>query len=417
MRSLYTGLLLCCCTTSMFAATDSTQTLGLDDVIVKILHDSPRLKAADYTAKSAAARIRSAGLSAPIEATVELENFAGSGIYQGSDQLETTLSFAKVLELGNKPALRAGVATNQADIANQQQYSLQLDLIKEATINYAKLAAEHERHRIATEAVNIAEEILSVAKRRVTTGRTAKTELRLARIGLKRTELLLSGSMRDLQTASLNLTSLWGESNTEIVNTRAQLFNITALATYAELKNKIHNNPDLLRLQSQQKLAKAQLQLARAKSSPNVQLNAGVRHFNDENDAALLFSVNIPFGSAGRAKANIDATYMQTLREPYLYQDQLNHVQSLLFQFYQRAEYAVETFTILNSFVIPEAKLLLNDYQHGYGLGRYSFLDLTRATDILRQARLEAVDAAEQYHIQRAEIERLTARRNQEIIQ
>ena len=81
-------------------------TLTLDEALVAVLENNPMLLAGDYQAQAAAARIRQAQQSTPVQVKLELENFAGSGRFSGDDLLEATLSLGKVLELGNK----AGVA-------------------------------------------------------------------------------------------------------------------------------------------------------------------------------------------------------------------------------------------------------------------------------------------------------------------
>ena len=50
----------------------------------------------------------------------------------------------------------------------------------------------------------------------------------------------------------------------------------------------------------------------------------------------------------------------------------------------------------------------MRDYEKGYGVGRYSFLELTEAQSALLNSRLEAVMAAANYHRYRTEIDRLT---------
>ena len=97
-----------------FSATDlsakAVNKLTLDQAIINVLESSPMLKAADFEAKAAAARIRTASQSPRYRGSIELENFAGSGYHNGTDLLETTLSLSKVLELGDKSKLRGDLS-------------------------------------------------------------------------------------------------------------------------------------------------------------------------------------------------------------------------------------------------------------------------------------------------------------------
>ncbi|MGD8583155.1 MAG: TolC family protein, partial [Gammaproteobacteria bacterium] len=85
-----------------FAADVQTRDkLTLDQAIVYVLERNPSLRAADYEARAAAARIRTARLTPAFQTSIEFENFAGNGIYDGIDAMESTLSLSKVLELGD----------------------------------------------------------------------------------------------------------------------------------------------------------------------------------------------------------------------------------------------------------------------------------------------------------------------------
>ncbi|MEE8342678.1 MAG: TolC family protein, partial [Gammaproteobacteria bacterium] len=66
---------------------------------------------------------------------------------------------------------------------------------------------------------------------------------------------------------------------------------------------------------------------------------------------------------------------------------------------------------ILRRRIIPEANRALRDYEKGYNMGRYSFLELIDAQRELLNARLEAVTSAADYHRYRTEIDRLTGNR------
>jgi cobalt-zinc-cadmium efflux system outer membrane protein len=58
--------------------------------------------------------------------------------------------------------------------------------------------------------------------------------------------------------------------------------------------------------------------------------------------------------------------------------------------------------------IIPEAERALRDFEKGYALGRYSFLELLNAQRTLLGARLEAVQLAADYHRYQTQIDRLT---------
>ena len=102
MRQWFTYLLLVPLSAAIAADAQTHDKLTLDQAIIYVLEQSPLLKAADYEAKAAAARIRNAKLTPAFKTSLQFENFGGSGILSGTDNLESTLSLSKVLELGDK---------------------------------------------------------------------------------------------------------------------------------------------------------------------------------------------------------------------------------------------------------------------------------------------------------------------------
>ena len=59
--------------------------------------------------------------------------------------------------------------------------------------------------------------------------------------------------------------------------------------------------------------------------------------------------------------------------------------------------------------IIPQAEEALRDYEKAYAAGRYSFLELTEAQQMLIDLKMEAITAAANYHRYLVEIDRLTA--------
>lgn len=107
-------ILLFSVTTIYAEDSHTTNTLSLNQALLKVLEQNPQLKANDYAAQAMAARIREAQFSKPYKANIEFENFAGDGKYKGSNSLETTLSLSKIFELGNKSGLRGDVAQQKS---------------------------------------------------------------------------------------------------------------------------------------------------------------------------------------------------------------------------------------------------------------------------------------------------------------
>ena len=387
--------------------------LTLDQAIINVLELSPVLKAADYESKAAAARIRIAKQSPRYRGLIELENFAGSGIFHGSDALETTLSLSKVLELGDKAKLRGDLSTNKAMLLRNEQDARRLDLLAETAKRFIEVVTDQQRLVNAKDSIDLARRTKQVVAKRVRAGKSPTAELRRAEIALARAGLELGHAKHNLETTRLKLVTLWGEmpqmeTQISFATADADLFKIEPVEAFESLVILLERNPDLVRFATEKRLAQSRSLLARSAGQSDMEISGGLRHFNIFDDTALVLSLNIPFGSSSRAKSHIKESEMMALRDPLVYEQQRLTLYATLFELHQEIKHAVDAVTALRETIIPQAQQALQDYEKGFAAGRYSYLELTEAQKLLLELKLEAVIAASDYHRYFIEIDRLT---------
>ncbi len=416
MRQLIKSFLFVLLSVSFSAQSESkkiVKNLTLDQAIINVLERSPVLKVADYEAKAAAARIRIAKQSPRYRGSIELENFAGSGLYSGADALETTLSLSKVLELGDKAKLRGDLSDNKAMLLRNEQDSMRLDLLAETAKRFIDVVTHQQRLLNASQSIEIASRTKRVVKNRVKAGKSPTAELRRAEIALSRSELDLKHAEHRLQSARLKLVTLWGEipqgeNGISFSIAEADLFKIEQAQPFEMLVSLMERNPDLVRFATEKRLAQSRTLLARSSSQSDMEITGGFRHFSVSDDTALVLSLNIPFGSASRARSNIHESEMIARRDPFVYEQQRLVLYATLFEIHQEINHAIDAVNALRETIIPQAEQALKDYEKGYAVGRYSFLELTEAQKLLVELKLEAVIAASDYHRYHIEIDRLT---------
>jgi cobalt-zinc-cadmium efflux system outer membrane protein len=394
---------------SRFAAESLKQgPLTLDEALIAVLEHNPMLMASDYQAQAAAARIRQAQQSTPVQVKLELENFAGSGEFSGDDLLETTLSFGKVLELGNKTGLRGDIARNEATLLGDEKDAKRLDLLAEAARRFIHVVVDQERLKIAHDKKLLAKRTAAIVSERVRVGKSPDTERRRSRIAVARAEMELEHAEHELATSRLKLATQWGHTEARFSSARASLSALNPVGSFDELVQLLERNPDLIRYASEQRLAEARLRLAQSHRRTNIELSGGVRYFNITDDSALVLSASVPLGSGSRAAPGIESSRLLSDRHPLLYQQRQLELHASLYEIYQELSHAYTASQTLREQIIPEAELALHDYEKGYRSGRYSLLELNDAQKILLDARLESVMTAADFHNYRIEIERLT---------
>ncbi|MEA3243157.1 MAG: TolC family protein [Pseudomonadota bacterium] len=394
---------------SSFAAETPLQNpLTLDVALVAVLENNPTLLAGDYQAQAAAAKIRQAQQSTPVNVKLELENFAGTGKFSGDDLLEATLSLGKILELGNKAGLRGDIARNEAALLGNEQDAERLDLLAEAARRFIHVVVDQERLKIARDKLALAKRTAAIVDERVRVGKSPDTERRRTRIAVARAETELEHAEHELATSRLKLATQWGKTEPGFSSARADLFALNPLGSFDELAQLLERNPDLTRYASEQRLADARLRLAQSRRRMDIELSGGVRYLNVTDDSALVLSASIPFGTRSRAAPGIESSRLLSDRHPLLYKQRQLELHASLFELYQELSHAYSASLTLREQIVPEAELALRDYETGYRSGRYSLLELSDAQKTLLDARLESVMTAADFHKYRIEIERLT---------
>ncbi len=408
MKHWIYALLLLNCINSHAAPSDFSGELTLQQVIIYTLENNPLLIASDYEASAAAARIRQAQQQPATEISLELEDLIGSGDFSGLARAQTSLSLATILESPDKTHSRTALAEQKANLLRTTQDSRRLDLLATAAEQFIAVVVAQQRLAIGLEQTELIQHIHELVRHRVEVGRSHVAEQRRTAITLARAQIQLEHARHQLATARLKLVTSWGETRADFSTASAALFELAPLADFEQLEKLLANNPDLIRFASEERVAQAQLRVAQMNSKADLSLSGGVRYFNEQNDAALIFSASIPLGSESRAKPHIYEKQYLALREPHRYEQQRLLLYSSLYGLYQELTHARGAFDALNSEIIPQAERTASDYEAGYNSGRFSLLELTEAQQTLIEARLERVIAAGNYHRYRIEIERLT---------
>ncbi len=407
MRPVFIFLLFV--SVSVVSAADEAPHIGLtlDQAIVNVLEQNPQLIAADFEAKAAAARIRAARLTPAFQTSIEFENFGGSGIFSGTDVLESTLSLSKVLELGDKAKLRGDVAQQKAMVLRNEQDAMRLDLLADTTRRFLQIVADQERLVIAQDSLALAERTYKFVELRVNAGKLPNVELERSRIVTAKKELELEHARHTLTSSRLKLATLWGETQTH-GTADADLFDIEQAEPFETLVQLLEHNPDLVQFASESRLAETRIQLASSGKKADIEIAGGVRHFNLTDDTGFVMSLKIPFGNKSRAAPKAEEAELASQRSSYDLEQRRLEMYATLFEVHQELKHAIAAESTYRKTIIPLAESAMNDYEKGYTAGRYSLLELNVAQRILLDSRLEHVNAAADYHRYRIEIDRLT---------
>jgi cobalt-zinc-cadmium efflux system outer membrane protein len=325
--------------------------------------------------------------------SLTVENALGTGEFTGMDGAETTLSIAWILERGVRQrrleTARAGVSLLdvEADI-------MRLDAAAETARWFFSCLSSQAQMVNAGEAVQLAQETVSAVKKRVQAGKSPQAELARAQAELARMKLNQEDFEHELLSASRRV--------------NGEILTLPTPDSFATLKTRISENPDLARFLSKQRVGEAELRLAKAQSKPNWRVSVGVRRLEIADDEALVANITLPLalrnrnqGRIAEAQANLaqtdaDATAARIRNE------------TLLFVIYQELQHSLHRAKTYRDEVIPRLEQALTDTRNAYELGRYSYFEWRTVQEDLLEARRALVEASVDAHKNTIEIERLT---------
>ena len=382
--------------------------IRLRDAIARVVERHPAFKSAQFALAVAHAGARATGLATPWVVQVEAENLGGTGSAAGVDRLESTLSIARVLELGDQARLRGALGLDQASQLEAELAVERLDLIAATARRFLNVVEAQAELELAEQAHDLARATATSVEKRASAARASGAEEARAQMLSEATSLRYREAGHRMGNTRYQLASMWMGSASEFGRAEAALFDIAAPPDFEALLERLDEIPDLMRFASAERVAASRLALASAAARPNVTVSAGLRYLHDERDMGLVFNLAVPLGAPARAEPGIAAARATHQRVALERARSRQALAGLLHDAYGAMEEAVHTVRDMQATVMPLAERALAGYREGYEKGRYSLSDLFDAEKALLGVQRDMITQAMRYHRHRIEIERLT---------
>lgn len=378
--------------------------LRLDDAFERALGDAPGLQASEQVLRAAEAGVRQADRAINPTIAFGAENLGGWSTYQGFDRAETTLSFNQMLEFGGDREARtqlagAGVKAARADGALRRQ-----DLMFAVENAYVAAQVAAANLVVANDRLTVAKEIVATVDRRVQAARDPLMAASRSQALLADAEIAVTSAQLSAEAARRLLASYWGGDAVFAVDLSG--FNILAPGEAIPLGSAA--SPEIARARVEEERANAAVSVERAKAQPDPTISAGVRYFNEYDEAALVVGVTIPLtwwdnnsGAVDRAEAERSKLRLET---EALRRNIEREVSSAIAQI----GIARSEIEAIDARLLPVAQQALQRAREGYVAGAFSYLDVLDAQRVLVEARMQRNSALGSYHRARAALARLT---------
>lgn len=382
------------------ASADRPQ-VSLDDAFARSLGETPVLRASEAAREAADAGVRQADRGVNPSIDFLLENALGTGLYQGIDRTEATLTFNQTLEWGGDREARTQLAVRQGQRVRALGDVSRQDLLHQVEIAYVDAQRAQADLLAAEERLALAREVAATVARRVEAARDPL-------LAASRSNTLVAEA--EIAVENARLADLAARDNLALFWDGATDFQID-MSTFDSLSGLEVDGaslaPEIVASRAAQQEAEARIAVERARSTLDPTVSAGLRYFRDGSEAAFVVGFSIPLGindnnSAAVAKASADSSRAR-LETEILERNFERQTASARSQM----NIAAREIAAIDERLVPAAEEAVERARAGYNQGGFSYLDVLDAQRVLSAARLQRNSALDSYHRANAVLKRL----------
>ena len=386
---------------------EPTGELALRQALALALARNPELAAFSWNVRIGEARQLQAGLYPNPEASVGVENVAGSGEFRGTREAETTLQLSQLVLLGGKRSKAIEEARLSRDLAAWDYETVRLDVFSRTARDFVEVLAAQQQLTLTEELVRLAEQVAQAVQERVNAAKSSRVELTRAKVALDLARIDRDQAQRALTAARQRLSANWGNPQPKFGQVVGNLRDLPAVPSLEELNRRLDRNPELARWATELEQRRAALKLEQSRAMPDLTVGAGYRRLSGPEENALVGIVSIPLPLFNRNQGNIREAEFRLARAGEEQRVAEVRVRTALGQAWQTYDSARATLDSLRSNVLPGAQQAYQTANEYYQQGRFSFLEVLDAQRTLFTARAQEIRALSEYRQAVNEIERL----------
>ncbi len=368
---------------------------------------NPDLEGLAWEIRARDARILQAGLWPNPELELDLQDFAGSGDFNGVSQSQATFQLNQKIELGGKRKARKRLAALRKDQVNWDYAIKRMEVFREVALAFIEVLDAQERIGYAQELVRLGEKTLQAVSDRVDAGKVSPIEKVKANVALASTRMKLDQAQTLLDTARRRLSVLWENPSPFFTRAVGRLTDLPEVAPLETLESKLQSNPYWMRWSAEVETRQAALDVERSKAIPDLILKGGVRHFEETEDETFVFNMTLPLQLFDRNQGSIEAARYRKFKAEADQRASRSRIRKRLANAYNRFSLARTTVVSLKKHLLPGAQRAFEAVQEGYRFGKFNVLDLIDSQKTLFQAKLDYVDGMTALHKSAIELKSL----------
>jgi cobalt-zinc-cadmium efflux system outer membrane protein len=392
-----------------YSVQEPVDELTLPQALAAALDRNPTLAAASWEVHAAEAGSTQAGLRPNPEVRVQIEDFGGTGQFNGFGESEQRIRFSQVFELGAKASKRQQVAGFVTDLSGWDYQTMRLNVLNETTKAFVSVQAAEKRFAAAQEMQELAQSVMASVSQRAGVGATVELEAKQAQIEFGISQSELERARYELEAARVRLAGYWGGTHPKFTRIVGELDTLTDVPPLEKLLPIISRNPDVARWQTETSLRQADRELEESNSIPDLRMLAGVRRLQDSGDHGYSIASEMSLPIFNRNQGAINQARLRHIKAAHEQHAAEVTAATALREAHQILSASYREVMLLKEVVLPAAHAALDISRLLVEKGVETDLEVLKAQRDLFDAQTRLSDALQTYHWALADIERLIA--------
>lgn len=388
---------------------EASALINFETALTRAIQNDPALRGFDTATEAVEGQIEQAGLRPNPVVGAEIENFIGSGPFQGVQGVEVTLGITQLIETNSKRDKRTELARTERTLVDWDRELRLAAIESQVRTVFVEALVAQEALELREEQLALAERSREESARLVNAARSNQVELTRAELAVRQQQFAINQAERALQAARAKLASLWGETGESDFAVTGSIELDTDLPELVQLVALLPRSAYLAQYEGHRRNREAALVLEEARAKPNIQVFGGGRYFNEASgDGAFVAGVEIPWPLFDKNQGNIRTARAQVRTVDYEKAATRRELIVALTDAYQVLLAAHAEAQSVEKDLLPSAEQTLADTEEGYERGQFTLLSVLESRGTLFEIREIYLDALSRYASAQAQIEALT---------
>ncbi len=345
----------------------------------------------------------------------EVENFVGSGDYNGFSAAEYTLALSKTYEMGGKRDHAVALVGWQlkkveqaADLAGRRVEAL-------VTVAFIEALRANEELELAQELARLAEEDLELVRQKIAKGAISRVEETRALVEVQMAKLEIGKARQDQNSARIRLSGFWNEVIPSFGEVTGSLESLAEFPSWQDLVERLEQSPALRQWELESGRRRAILAVAKSQGAMDLTVGAGLRHYGDSGDFAAVATISIPLPTSNKNQDGQRAAQYGLDRLDNERQAQILDLLGQMLDQYQIMSTTHLKITSIKGEILPSTEQGLLQSEEAYRKGLFNMTDVLEVRRTWFDWHREYVFALAEYQSATAVIQRILGDSSSEI--